>query len=115
MKLMLSVCASLAVVALLNAAPVGAEMAAVSDSDLDTISGKGNASITFLGFSWGDDHSADASNHKGALDNQGSISLTGINTANVWGAYAGAEAFGPATGGTDNVSSATANGAIGGF
>jgi hypothetical protein len=114
MKLMLSVCASLAVVALLNAAPVGAEMAAVSDSDLDTISGKGNASVTFGGYEWSDNHAADASDHKGALDNQGTINLTGINTANVWGVYAGAEAI--SDGNTGNTEAeATANLAIGGF
>lgn len=105
----------LAVLAVLVAAPVKAEMVTVSDSDLDTISGKGDATVSFGAYSWFDSHAADASNHKGALDNQGSIALSGINTANVWGAYAGAEAIGPALNGGNTSAEATANMAIGGF
>lgn len=114
MKVILSVFGSLAVAALLIAVPAQAEMDTVSDSDMDAISGKGNASIVFGGYSWGDDHTADASDHKGALDNQGVITLSGINSANVWGAYAGAEVFADGnTGATE--AEATANLAVGGF
>jgi hypothetical protein len=106
---------AVAALALMVAIPVHAEMAAMEDADLAGIAAKGDATVDFGTYSWADAHDADASDHKGALDNAGSATLSGINTANVWGAYAGAEAFGPASGGTDNVSSATANGAIGGF
>ena len=104
-----------ALLALLIAVPVRAEVASVSDSDLDAISGKGDATVTFGAYFWVDAHDTDASNHKGALDNQGTIGLTGINTANVWGAYAGAEAIGPALDGSNTSADATANMAIGGF
>jgi hypothetical protein len=108
---------ALAALALMAAIPVQAEMAAMEDSDLAGIAAKGDATINFGSYGWGDTHAADASDHKGALDNgpAASATLTGINTANVWGAYAGAEAFGPVAAGGANVSSATANGAIGGF
>ena len=112
---MKTILGGMAVLALLVAMPVQAEMAAVSDSELDAVSGKGNATVDFGSYIWTDDHSVDSSLFKGALDNQGAINISGINTANVWGAYAGAEAIAGlnATGSTSAES--TANLAIGGF
>jgi len=114
MKLSRYILGGMAALALMVAIPVHAEMTAIADSDLDGIAAKGNASVTFAGYSWGDSHTTDASNHKGALDNTGANTESGINTANVWGSYAGAEAFGPLTG-LDTTASATSNAGIGGF
>jgi opacity protein-like surface antigen len=120
-----SILAGLAVVALLVAVSVQAEMVSVSDSDLDAVAGKGNATITFGGYSWDDDHSLDNSDHKGALANDSSVTMTGINVANVWGAYAGADVLASENNcvctdlsiaaGITATSDATANLAIGGF
>lgn len=107
----------LAALALMVAVPAYAEMTSMEDSDLAGIEAKGDASIDFGAYSWGDGHAGDISDHKGALDNgaAASTSITGVNSANVWGAYAGADALGPALTGTDVTSSATANAAVGGF
>ncbi|HEY4485270.1 MAG TPA: hypothetical protein VI702_02950 [Nitrospiria bacterium] len=104
-----------AVMALLVAGPVQAEMTSVSDSDLDAVSGKGDATVDFGAYSWTDDHSTDGSLHKGALDNQGVISISGANAANVWGAYAGANSAATLAGGGNIAADATANLAVGGF
>ena len=117
MKKMLSMLGGLAVFAFVVAVPVRAEMVAVSDSDLDTVSGKGTAIINFGAYEWTDNHNNDSADQKGALANEGTIILTGINTANVWGAYAGADAFGTETcfAACTTSADATANLAIGGF
>ena len=105
----------LAVLALLVAGPVQAEVTSVSDSDLDAVSGKGDATVSFGTYSWTDNHGTDASNHKGALDNQGVIALDGANAANVWGAYAGANSAASLGSGGNIAADATANLAVGGF
>ncbi len=115
MKTLTTILGSLAVVALMLVAPVQAEMAAVSDSELDAVSGKGNATVSFCSYAWDYDHTTDASLFKGALDNQGAIDISGINTANVWGAYAGSEAFAGLTATGSTSAESTANLAIGGF
>jgi len=95
------------------ALPVHAGMVAVSDSDLAAISGKdntssllGDSSLTQGGdnlngnvnigyFQWDDNHSADASDHKGANDASGTTSavqqnVVGSINAISWGAIASA-------------------------
>jgi hypothetical protein len=95
------------------ALPVHAGMVAVSDSDLAAISGKDNTSsllgdssltqggddqngdVTIGYFQWSDDHSADASDHKGANDASGSTSAVQANVVSEinaisWGALASA-------------------------
>jgi hypothetical protein len=95
------------------ALPVHAGMVAVSDSDLAAVSGKDNTSSLFgdssltqggdnlngninIGyFQWDDNHSADASDHKGANDASGSASavqqnVVGSINAISWGALASA-------------------------
>jgi hypothetical protein len=95
------------------ALPVHAGMVAVSDTDLAAISGKDNTS-SLLGdstltqggddlngnvnigyFQWDDNHSADASDHKGANDASGTTSavqqnVVGSINAISWGAIASA-------------------------
>ncbi|HEY4485272.1 MAG TPA: hypothetical protein VI702_02960 [Nitrospiria bacterium] len=115
MKSLSYVLGSLLAAVLFVAAPVQAEMTSVSDSDLDAVSGKGDATVTLGTYSWTDDHSTDGSLHKGALDNQGTISLDGANAANVWGAYAGANSAATLAGGGNIAADATANMAVGGF
>ena len=117
MKLSHYIFGGMAALALMVAVPAYAEMTTVADSDLDGIAAKGDASVAFAGYSWTDTHAADSSEHKGAVDNGAAAVNTesGINTANVWGTYAGAEAFGPGGTGVDTTSSATSNAGIGGF
>ncbi len=117
MKISSFILGGLAALAIMIAVPVQAEMASVSDTDLDGISGKGNTSITYGGLLWDDLHTADTSNHKGGLYNSAVAvtGITGINTANVWGTYAGAESFGSDTGAGSTTSTATSNAGFGGF
>ena len=106
----------MAALALMVAVPVKAEVATMVDSDLDGITAKGTASVTFTGYTWVDDHNLDASDHKGAVDNAALASTTlsnAVNPANVWGTYAGANAVGDAS--LDSTASATSNAGIGGF
>ena len=95
------------------ALPVHAGMVEVSDSDLAAISGKDNTSslfgdssltqggdnqngdVTIGYFQWDDNHSADASDHKGANDASGSTSSVQANVVSSinaisWGAIASA-------------------------
>ena len=114
MRILRYILGGMAALVLMVAIPVHAEMTAITDSDLDGIAAKGAASVTFGGYDWSDDHTADNSQQKGAVNNTGAISLAGLNTANVWGVYSGAEVFGGITGGNTNAE-ATANAGIGGF
>ena len=116
MKISGYILGGMAALALLLAVPVYAEMTDMADSDLDGIAAKGTADATvdFDSYVWDDDHAEASSAYKGALENAVAITMGGVNTANVWGAYAGAEAFGPLDGG-DTTSTAVANGGIGGF
>jgi len=119
MKISRYILGGMAALALLVAIPVHAEMAAITDSDLDGITAKGDASVDFsngvdAGYDWSDDHSGDISDHKGAVSNTGAVTLNAINTANVWGVYSGAEVFGGVLGGNTEAT-ATSNAGIGGF
>ncbi len=113
MKITSYIFAGLAVLALMIAAPVNAEMSSISDTDLDEVSAKGDASVSFGGYSWNDSHATDGSTHKGAVANVATAGV-GINTANVWGTYAGAESFGSDVG-LNTESTATSNAGFGGF
>ena len=105
---------------LVMALPVWAAPMAVSDADLSGISGKNvstdtsggpnisttnecasgtcigevSGSVLYGSFSWTDDHSADASNHKGANDVSGANSavqqnVVATDNSIVWGAISG--------------------------
>jgi len=114
MKKMLSIAGGLAGLALLLAVPAMAGMSTVTDTDLSGISGKAaendytfsagstvtqtetgdNSANIVVGFEqWNDDHSADASNHKGSNDQSGAASLVQVTvneSANAiqWGSAA---------------------------
>jgi len=126
----------LVVAAFLAAVPVYAASVLVSDADLDGISARamfvvagtpaaasldeGTANSQTGSYLWSDNHSTDASNHKGANDANGATSLVQNNvvaTSNIlsWGAASsGSGLVGDATDVTQSgVSSATQR--IGGF
>lgn len=111
MKTFSKIWVGMGMLALLLAVPVWAEMAAVSDSDLGSITGKdnynanGSADIQIDGFLWTDTHAADNSNHKGANDQSGSNSTVQSDVqaeANVinWGAAAQNSLVSDTVGGT---------------
>jgi len=98
MKKAIMLLGGIAVLALL-AAPVWAGMSSVADSELAGISGKANNQYLFSGtsntdqsmtqdnsaniqvgwYQWNDDHSTDASDHKGANDVSGDATTTQQN------------------------------------
>ena len=127
---------ALTIVAMLAVVPAHAASVSLSDADLAVISGKamnasdgtsfatldeGNANSQTGSYSWGDGHTNDASNHKGANDVSGATSAVQQNvtsTSNVinWGAASNGHAI-VGTVGTDlNQSGAgSATQHIGGF
>jgi len=111
--------------------PVTAEMAAIGDADLAMISGKSNSmgcdcgnsstdgSIQINNYDWDDNHSADASNHKGANDQSGDESQVQANVdvqlnAITWGAYAAITSTATTIGG-DQLGESWATLYLGGF
>jgi len=138
MKITWYVLAGLVVAAFLVAVPAYAASVAISDNELAGISGKNgtagqttnfnssiegdsSAIIQLASFTWGDDHSADKSNHKGANDVSGLSSAVQQNVVAVtnginWGAAAVAsEDVGAITGDLGGTAMAYAAQHVGGF